>query len=670
MPLNFNRPGIYRYNYDDYRIPKITYSELVMPDKPFKFVVLAAAVALIMVSYGLLIWQNKANAPARQALSPPGEPADVNRRCDNCGGFLCSMPGAPIESERLSFEEICRSQLSQDGQHIYSYDVRLEGADPVTFEALSGWYYKDRHAVWYVRRVITEADAATFDVISPGDTYSVFARDKNHVYKSGEVLAGIDPETFELVTSSIWKDRRAVYYDSSQNVIAGVDPATFEVVGRNYGKDKNSVFYLQHPFKKLPNAEPASFRVVDDKYAKDKRQVYYYANLLAGAQAASFQVFKLSGCTASYGKDINRVYYEDGVIPGANPGTFAGSGGCYASDSSRYYFHQYAVEANHRERCDFDDPQFSKANILPLYPLPDSQIEEKRPTIMAKIVDYSEMLIEGEMKQLKSPYSGELQTYLEFIPGRMQRAEFYFDGQPVTEVYGAAQYPSVNCELPDTGTSNQTLNTAEECLQKKLGDFPPILFFYRPSQALAEGRHTFKIKLAGEEAETAFYVSRNPPAQAVDVCPALPELDRYDARTFCDGGYYHTGNPLHVPIPRYKSERIFYTPSVPQSLDGVEKYQAQNLVMVRIKNKYFDLKLPASTYFFSAKESDGQGSIPEQKGVYLPREILYFSNGARVKELVDYDWHYLDLVPIDSAGRVYEDRVKTHRGVNSSACDG
>ena len=82
-----------------------------------------------------------------------------------------------------------------------------------------------------------EADSDTFEVLSDRE----YAKDKNHVFRYGRPLKGIDGASYRLLSSSHWAvDRNGVYYEDHR--VPGADPITFEAIGRTYGRDRSAVY--------------------------------------------------------------------------------------------------------------------------------------------------------------------------------------------------------------------------------------------------------------------------------------------------------------------------------------------------------------------------------------------------------------------------------------------
>jgi DKNYY family len=76
----------------------------------------------------------------------------------------------------------------------YRYD-KIPSADPATFKHVGSGYYADTNRVYWCSTPIPDADPATFKVL--GDSF--VAKDKNHAYRSGEILEGFDVASLELI---------------------------------------------------------------------------------------------------------------------------------------------------------------------------------------------------------------------------------------------------------------------------------------------------------------------------------------------------------------------------------------------------------------------------------------------------------------------------------------
>ena len=96
---------------------------------------------------------------------------------------------SPLKSELISYKKITDFELKH-----------------LTTEYLLGKWLEDNDRLYllddkvrnhYIFPVTKEIDKNTFEVIGiEGNNY--YAKDKNHVYKNGEILEGADPETFTI----------------------------------------------------------------------------------------------------------------------------------------------------------------------------------------------------------------------------------------------------------------------------------------------------------------------------------------------------------------------------------------------------------------------------------------------------------------------------------------
>jgi hypothetical protein len=166
------------------------------------------------------------------------------------------------------------SILSPDGKyacdcsHVYYCGIPLKAADPATFQILQPPYAKDSTHAFAGAAAIPVQDAASFEVVVPGDSgFPLFpfggrlvehdslplktsiggwARDKTAYYYADAIVAEADRESFEILNSLHAKDKNHVYYASERHVfiIPGADPSTFQVVGPSLirGRDKNGEY--------------------------------------------------------------------------------------------------------------------------------------------------------------------------------------------------------------------------------------------------------------------------------------------------------------------------------------------------------------------------------------------------------------------------------------------
>lgn len=114
-----------------------------------------------------------------------------------------------------------------------------------------------------------DADKATFEILD----VEGYARDKNHVYRSGLVVEGLDGATFEFVSGEqYYKDKDAVYLYGK--TIPDADPATFKIISTPYCRDAASVYCGN---LKMNVEHPQNFTTRPGHDAvKDTRLKYYF----------------------------------------------------------------------------------------------------------------------------------------------------------------------------------------------------------------------------------------------------------------------------------------------------------------------------------------------------------------------------------------------------------
>jgi hypothetical protein len=164
--------------------------------------------------------------------------------------------------------------------------------------------------------VITDADPATFEVLTPTGRFS---RDANRVYYMGVALEGADPASFKVVQSPFGRDDRRAYVGTLP--IPVQDIATWAPLERGLAPDP---WYRSHREKYPQPREKLS----GDGWSKDSKQVYWGESLVHGADAATFET-----CGRFYAKDGHHVYHSGSVVPGADPATFVAHDGPFIGDT-------------------------------------------------------------------------------------------------------------------------------------------------------------------------------------------------------------------------------------------------------------------------------------------------------------------------------------------------
>lgn len=128
--------------------------------------------------------------------------------------------------------------------------------------------------------------------------------------------------------------------------LPGADAATFVVLDKaqTWAKDKARVF---HRAEVLEGADPATFNLVSRDYVKDARTVWYLHLTmkdipLAGANAATFQVLPAAGddkqFSYSYATDGASVWMRDKKLEGVDAARFHVTASELGTDGQRSYY--------------------------------------------------------------------------------------------------------------------------------------------------------------------------------------------------------------------------------------------------------------------------------------------------------------------------------------------
>lgn len=112
--------------------------------------------------------------------------------------------GRIIESaDADSFERIkvdsstVEDVYSKDKTHVFKFSGVLPNVDHSSFVALGGSYTKDAQHVFYQEKILTSAEASTFQ--TKHHEFHWFGMDSKQVYSMGQAIPGADPATFELL---------------------------------------------------------------------------------------------------------------------------------------------------------------------------------------------------------------------------------------------------------------------------------------------------------------------------------------------------------------------------------------------------------------------------------------------------------------------------------------
>lgn len=222
--------------------------------------------------------------------------------------------------------------------------LHLEKVDPASFESLGDGYAKDKWTAWYLDKPFKVEDLKSLTVLNHH-----FIKDNKTAYLDRIPIAGSVGKTFELISDYYAKDSKRYYYCLPFDGNFDITPITchyesFEVMDYQYAKDNNSVFYEGD---KISKAESNSFELISYGYAKDNNRVYFRDKIVEKADPSSFKTLNENenamGETV-YAKDKNGIYVNDKHFAEADAATFKVLNEKYSMDKKGVYFRMKKVK--------------------------------------------------------------------------------------------------------------------------------------------------------------------------------------------------------------------------------------------------------------------------------------------------------------------------------------
>ena len=135
------------------------------------------------------------------------------------------------------------SSVATDGQHVWLYCDRIEGADGASFRLIGGEYGVDRAGVWLGASSIEGADPASFRILDVEEELAVDAR---AAYAGIFPIPTERPADIRSLGAGYSTDEVTVYW--RQHKLDGADPGTFEVRrGERFGRDRSGCWPLRKP---------------------------------------------------------------------------------------------------------------------------------------------------------------------------------------------------------------------------------------------------------------------------------------------------------------------------------------------------------------------------------------------------------------------------------------
>ena len=102
---------------------------------------------------------------------------------------------------------LCQREVTPDDTSMfveYFNGNLIQDIDPITFKELNGWYAKDEYHVYYYRPTsggmlsvkLENADPKTFEVVKGEYEYAI---DKHYIFKGPELITGLNPKTLKII---------------------------------------------------------------------------------------------------------------------------------------------------------------------------------------------------------------------------------------------------------------------------------------------------------------------------------------------------------------------------------------------------------------------------------------------------------------------------------------
>jgi len=201
-----------------------------------------------------------------------------------------------ISGTELDSFEALDNHLARDAKRYYYRGYPILNADYNSFEPIIelcdkyvGFMAKDKDRLFSSRhRRIDKFKGYDWflDAIngSDVDSFKVYceswSKDKNQVYRYGNVVRKIDAASFEYLHSTDennhWaKDKNHLYNSNAMRTVKGIEGGSFKRLNNHWGKDKHHVFSFTDE-KIIRAIDVGSFKVIDDSGAAEDNQYLYW----------------------------------------------------------------------------------------------------------------------------------------------------------------------------------------------------------------------------------------------------------------------------------------------------------------------------------------------------------------------------------------------------------
>jgi len=222
----------------------------------------------------------EADATSFQAMRQPANATVLYARDSNTVYFVkWSYLQTLYDADAATFELLTSDGMfARDAKHVYYLGAAIEGADPATFQNLSGAFGKDKNQAYVGVAPIPVKQLSTWKPLQAGtaeDPWQGTARKDKYPRREIE----------ELSASGWSRDATTVYYGNE--VAVGADAASFTVLNDVYSKDENHVYGFN---KLVDTADPATYVLLEHWYSKDKNHVFFSGEVIPEADPKTFKV--------------------------------------------------------------------------------------------------------------------------------------------------------------------------------------------------------------------------------------------------------------------------------------------------------------------------------------------------------------------------------------------
>lgn len=190
-----------------------------------------------------------------------------------------------------------------------------------------------------------DVDPNSFQIL--GNDKLNWAKDKDKVFWRAIDFDFMDPDSFEILSMSLAKDKNHVI--CGKNIMKEANPKDFKIrtfIDKDnevyiYGVDKHAAYICsRYPtsYRRLSSQSIDSFEKLEDGFYKDNDEVWWSSKVLpTSVNVPLFNVLK-----KGYATDGNNIYYHWRIVNGADPKTFKVTGSMYAQDKN----YRYEMEDN------------------------------------------------------------------------------------------------------------------------------------------------------------------------------------------------------------------------------------------------------------------------------------------------------------------------------------